>query len=104
MSKSPVQRLSVAWRRSHTPVDPVPSRAYKDTNLRGRLDHRRWKKWCVEDRRRRSLMMNRFRLSMLAAGGAAVLAVVFLSETRSEGQAQNDLGRGRLPQRVARID
>jgi len=49
-------------------------------------------------------MMNRFRVSMFALGAAAMLAVVFLTETRSDGQAQNDLTRGRLPQRVARID
>jgi len=41
---------------------------------------------------------------MIAVGIAAVLAIVFLSGTRSEGQAQSDLTRGRLPQRVARID
>ncbi len=51
-------------------------------------------------------MINRLRVSMIAGGTAAVLAIVFLSGTRSEGQAQtqSDLSRGRLPQRVARID
>jgi hypothetical protein len=49
-------------------------------------------------------MMKRLRVSMIVAGTAAVLAFVLLSGTHSEGQAQNDLNRGRLPQRVARID
>jgi len=47
-------------------------------------------------------MISRLRVS-IAVGAAAVLAVVLLS-VHSEGQAQNDLNRGRLPQRVARID
>jgi hypothetical protein len=41
---------------------------------------------------------------MFALGGASVVAVVLLSAIRTEGQAQNELGRGRLPDRVARID
>jgi hypothetical protein len=49
-------------------------------------------------------MLNRLRMSMIAVSAAAVLGIVFLSERRGEGQAQNDLSRGRLPQRVARID
>jgi hypothetical protein len=39
----------------------------------------------------------------IAIGSAALLAVGLLS-VQSEGQAQNDLTRGRLPQRVARVD
>src|ERR1700736_6493557 len=49
-------------------------------------------------------MINRSRMWMIAGSIAAVLAIALVSEKRSEGQAQNDLSRGRLPQRVARID
>jgi hypothetical protein len=49
-------------------------------------------------------MTKQLRLSMIAVGTAAVLGVVLLSAIRSEGQAQSELDRGRLPQRVARID
>jgi hypothetical protein len=49
-------------------------------------------------------MTNRLSVSMIAVGAATVLALAFLFAIRTEGQAQNDLGRGRLPQRVARID
>src|SRR5260221_9701090 len=48
-------------------------------------------------------MTKGLRNSTIAGGAAVVIGVFFLTVTHSQGQAQNELSQGRLPQRTARI-